>query len=182
MGKFDEVYSPKEPKKTVKKACIKKDMIFLDDTMNPEEMCTCSECNPEDSDDQLSSTLFDIYKSVDKNLVSGWASISIQQDGTLPLDWSGDVISPDVLETAAINFMEKYRTSGEMHIGDSVGIIVESIVFTPEKMEALGLPAGSLPIGWFITVKIMDNEVFAKVKSGQYKMFSIQGKAKRLKV
>ena len=178
-GKFDEVYSPKEPKKTVKKACIKKDTVYLDDTMNP-EICLCPECNPEN--DQLSSTLFDISKSVDKNLVSGWASISIQQDGSLPFDWSGDVISPSVLETAAINFMEKYRTSGEMHIGDSVGIIVESIVFTPEKMEALGLPVGSLPVGWFITVKILDNEVFAKVKSGQYKMFSIQGKAKRLKV
>jgi hypothetical protein len=174
-GNFDEVYSPKEPKKTVKKACVRKDLFFID------EVCICDECNP-DSDDQESSTLFDISKSADKNLVSGWASISIQQDGSLPFDWSGDIISPSVLETAAINFMEKYRTSGEMHIGGSVGIIVESIVFTPDKMEALGLQPGTLPVGWFITVKIKDNEVFAKVKSGQYKMFSIQGKAKRLKV
>lgn len=126
--------------------------------------------------------VFDINKSADKNLVSGWASISIQADGEIPLDWQGDIIAPHVLEAAAINFMEKYRVSGEQHVGNAKGIIVESIVFTEDKMKAIGIPPGTVPVGWFITVKIKDNEVFAKVKNGQYKMFSIQGKAKRLKV
>lgn len=132
-------------------------------------------------DDDVTFTV-DIKKSSDQNLVSGWANISIQEDGSIPLDWQGDVIAPEILEKAAINFMLNYRGSGEMHVGGEVGTIVESIVFTKAKMEAMGIPLGIVPEGWFITVKVHDNEAFAKVKSGEYKMFSIQGKAKKLKV
>lgn len=124
----------------------------------------------------------DIKKSSDENLVSGWANVSINQDGSIPLDWQGDIISPEVLEKAAIGFMLDYRGSGEMHMGFSKGTVVESIVFTKAKMDAMGITEGTVPAGWFITVKVHDNEVFEKVKSGEYKMFSIQGKAKRLKV
>jgi hypothetical protein len=130
----------------------------------------------------LEDVVVDISKSEDKNLVSGWANISIQADGNVPLDFQGDIIAPHVLEKAAIKFMEEYRTSGVEHKGSSVGIIVESIVFTKDKMAAIGIPEGTIPEGWFITVKVHDPEVFAKVKSGAYKMFSIQGKAKRIKV
>jgi len=128
------------------------------------------------------SVTFDISKALDAGLVSGWASVAINADGTLPLDWQDDVISPQTLEKAAINFMLDYRGSGEMHQGFEKGIIVESIVFTKEKQAILGIPEGTVPEGWFITVKVIDPEVFAKVKTGEYKMFSIQGKAKRVKL
>ena len=125
----------------------------------------------------------DINKTNDyERLVSGWANIAKNADGSLPHDWDDDVITSEVLEKAAINFMLDYRNSGEMHEGDSKGTVVESIVFTKQKMEAIGIPEGTVPEGWFITVKVHDDEVFKKVKSGEYKMFSIQGKAKRLKV
>lgn len=126
---------------------------------------------------------FDIYKSrADKGLVSGWANVSVNADGSIPLDWQDDVISPETLEKAAIGFMLDYRDSGVMHKGASVGTVVESIVFTKEKQEAIGIPEGTIPQGWFITVKVNDPEVFAKVKDGTYKMFSIQGKCKRVKI
>ena len=112
--------------------------------------------------------LFDITKSnSDEGLVSGWANVAVNADGSLPLDWQGDIIRPEVLEKAAIKFMMDYRGSGVMHEGESKGTVVESIVFTE---------------GWFITVKITDPEVFAKVKDGTFKMFSIQGSAKRIKL
>lgn len=126
--------------------------------------------------------LFDVTKSSDEGLVSGWANIALEKDGKPPLDWQGDIIRPEVLEKAAINFMLDYRESGVMHKGDATGVIVESIVFTKEKQESLGISEGTIPEGWFITVKVLDDEVFALVKAGAYKMFSIQGRAKRCKL
>lgn len=126
---------------------------------------------------------FDIYKArEDEGLVSGWANVAINKDGSVPLDWQDDVIAPETLEKAAIGFMLDYRGSGEMHKGNSKGTVVESIVFTKEKQKALGIPEGNVPEGWFITVKVHDPEVFAKVKDGTYRMFSIQGTAKRVKL
>ena len=134
-------------------------------------------------DNMCVDVLFDITKSKeDECLVSGWASVAVQADGSLPLDWADDVILPETLEKAAIGFMMDYRGSGVMHKGDEQGIVVESIVFTKEKQAVIGIPEGTVPEGWFITVKVNNPEVFAKVKEGKYKMFSIQGKAKRIKL
>lgn len=141
-----------------------------------------SEEQPFSDDDMTVAMTFDITKTADKGLVSGWASVSINRDGSIPLDWQDDVIDPYTLEEAAINFMQDYRESGVMHMGDSQGIVVESIVFTKEKQEAIGIPEGAVPQGWFITVKVTDPELFNKVKSGEYRMFSIQGKAKRVEL
>ena len=117
----------------------------------------------------------------DEQLVSGWANVAINANGSVPLDWQDDIIAPETLEKAAINFMLDYRESGEMHKGNAKGTVVESIVFTKEKQEVLGIPEGIVPVGWFITVKVHDKEVFAKVKDGTYKMFSIQGTCRRVK-
>lgn len=125
---------------------------------------------------------FNIYKArEDEQLVSGWANVSVNADGSLPLDWQDDIIAPETLEKAANNFMLDYRASGVMHDGDAVGTVVESIVFTKEKQQAIGIPEGTIPQGWFITVKVHDPKVFAKVKDGTYKMFSIQGTCNRVK-
>jgi 8-oxo-dGTP pyrophosphatase MutT (NUDIX family) len=101
------------------------------------------------------TTTFKVAKANDsEGLVSGWANVAVNADGSLPLDWQDDIIRPETLEKAAINFMMDYRGSGAMHEGDSKGIVVESIVFTKEKQAAIGIPEGTIPEGWFITVKI----------------------------
>ncbi len=123
-----------------------------------------------------------ITKSDDKGLISGWANISKMADGTYPLDWQGDTIEPEVLETASINFMKDYRESGVMHKGVSQGVVVESIMLTKAKQAAIGIPPGYVPEGWFITVFVEDEGLRAKVKNGTYKMFSIQGRSKRSQV
>lgn len=126
---------------------------------------------------------FEVYKArEDAQLVSGWANVSINADGSRPLDWQDDLIEPSTLEKAAIQFMLDYRESGVMHANGPVGTVVESIVLTKEKQEALGIPEGIVPQGWFITVKVHDPEVFAKVKDGTYRMFSIQGTCRRVKL
>lgn len=126
---------------------------------------------------------FEVAKSHEaEQLVSGWANVSVNADGSLPLDWQDDVIPPCVLEKAAIDFMLNYRDSGVMHKGATQGTVVESITFTKEKQKAIGIPEGTVPEGWFITVKVHSTELFKQVAAGKYKMFSIQGRAQRTKL
>lgn len=125
----------------------------------------------------------EIMKSnAEQHLVFGWANVALQADGSVPLDWQGDITSPKVLEKAAYSYVLKYRTTGEQHEGESVGVLVESCMFTKEKMAAIGIPDGTIPEGWWVGFYIPDEEVCAKIKEGKYKMFSIQGRAKKLKV
>lgn len=115
----------------------------------------------------------------DKRLVFGWASVSVTVDGTLVEDLQEDMIEPDVLEAAAYKFAELYRDGGEMHERTGVGVMVESVVLTAEKQAAMGIPAETLPVGWWIGFRITDDDVWEKVKSGEYNMFSIGGTAIR---
>lgn len=148
-----------------------------------EESVYITEETPVPKEDEVYVDIgFDLYKAREsEQLVSGWANVSINADGSIPLDWQDDVIPPETLEKAAVNFMLDYGESGVMHKGGAVGTVVESIVFTKEKQAMLGISEGVVPQGWFITVKVHDAEVFAKVKDGTYKMFSIQGKCRRVK-
>lgn len=118
----------------------------------------------------------------DQHLVFGWANVSITKDGEVPLDWEGDITAPHVLEKAAYQYVLKNKGTGEMHQGESVGYLVESVMMTKQKQEAMGIPEGIVPEGWWIGFYIPDDEVVAKIKDGTYNMFSIQGKAKKLKL
>lgn len=113
-----------------------------------------------------------------QQLVFGWASIAADSDGQLIVDSHGDTIEPAELEKAVYEYVLDVRSAGELHKGDEIGQIVESVVMTHEKASAMGL---QLPVvnGWWIGVKIADSEIFAKVKDGTYKMFSIEGTAVR---
>ena len=112
----------------------------------------------------------------DKNLVFGWASVAVKKDGTQLSDLQGHSIDIGDLEDAAYNFTINYRKTGEMHSPESLGEMVESFVVTPEKLDQMGLARDALPLGWWVGFKVPP-EVFAKVKGGAYRMFSIQGKA-----
>lgn len=118
----------------------------------------------------------------DRQLVFGWANVAIRKDGNQVVDSQGDSIDAEDLEDAAYLFNLSFRKSGEMHRGDSKGDLVESFVVTPAKLKALGLEGDALPLGWWVGFKVHDKDVFAKVKAGDYRMFSIQGKAKRVDV
>ena len=79
-------------------------------------------------------------------------------------------------------FVLLYREGGEMHKRGGAAVLIESVVFTEEKMQAMGIPAGTLPIGWWIGFKVLDKDVWEKVKDGTYQMFSIEGEAERITV
>lgn len=109
----------------------------------------------------------------DKFLVFGWASMAGVTDS------QGDVISIDTLETAAYDFVLNSRAGGAMHEVAVVATLVESIVFTLEKLAALGLAEDALPHGWWVGFKVTDTEAWQKIKNGDYTMFSISGRAVR---
>ena len=105
--------------------------------------------------------------------------VSQDEAGQQTEDWSGDQLEPAELEQAAYGFVELYREGGEMHERGGCAVLVESMVFTAEKQVALGIPEGTLPVGWWIGFKVTDEDVWAKVKDGTYPMFSIEGTAIR---
>lgn len=135
----------------------------------------------EEKPDNVIKGQFKIMKSDDdKMLAFGWANVSMRVDGELIEDWQADIIEPEELERAAYEYVLLYREGGEMHERGGAAVLIESVVFTEEKMQAMGIPAGTLPIGWWIGFKVLDEEVWEKVKDGTYPMFSIEGEAERV--
>lgn len=130
-----------------------------------------------------SGEVFKIAKSAeDAQQVFGWANVAIDESGQYPIDWDGDITSPEQLEKAAYNFVLKHRVTGEQHEGDAVGELIESVMFTKEKQAAMGIPEGVMPEGWWVGFHIPDQDIFKKIKSGEYQMFSVEGTAKRVPV
>lgn len=91
---------------------------------------------------------FKIAKSDDdKHLAFGWANVAIRADGEEIEDWQEDIIEPEELENAAYQYVLLYREGGEMHERGGAAVLVESVVFTEEKMQAMGTLAGSYDTG-----------------------------------
>ena len=135
------------------------------------------------TDHEVLKGRFKIQKSDnDKHLAFGWASIAIDEAGEQLVDWQEDMIDPEDLENAASAFVRIYREGGEMHERGDCAVLIESVVFTEEKMEAMGIPVGTIPVGWWIGFLVTDEEVWEKVKDGTYTMFSIEGEAERVEV
>lgn len=142
-----------------------------------------SELIEKSNPDNVIKSRFRIMKSDDEKMLAfGWANVSMRVDGELIEDWQADIIEPEELENAAYEYVLLYREGGEMHERGGVAVLIESVVFTEEKMQAMGIPAGTLPVGWWIGFKITDKDVWEKVKNGTYQMFSIEGESERVEV
>ena len=116
----------------------------------------------------------------DKRLVFGWASIIKDTEGKVLLDRQNDFIdSEDELEKSAYTYVLHSRDGGEMHVRKGVSTMVESVVLTKEKQESLGIPAGTVPIGWWIGFRVNDERVWDEVKKGGYAGFSVHGTGQR---
>ena len=138
---------------------------------------------PEGTDGTLTAR-FSIKKATDSDerLVFGWASVADRADGETITDHQGDIVEIGELESAAYDFVQFFREGSDMHErgGLDIAVLIESIVFTPDKLTALGLNDGALPHGWWVGFRIIDDEVWEKVKDGTYSMFSIEGYAHKM--
>lgn len=118
-----------------------------------------------------------------KQLVFGWAYVMQTKEGGQVIDKSGDFIDDiDELEKAAYGFVLESRQSDADHTNVSGGTMVESMIFTPEKIAKMGLPEGSVPLGWWVGFKIEDKDTWGRVERGELTKFSIHGKGVRQKV
>ncbi len=123
---------------------------------------------------------FELKKSVeDKKQVFGWANVAEDEQGNTIEDYQGDTITGEELEKTAYDYVLKFRDTGERHNPAlrKKGKMIESIVFTKEKLQALGLSEDSLPCGWWVGFQITDDNTWQKIKKGEYNMFSIEGTA-----
>ncbi|CAB5220457.1 Phage-like element PBSX protein, XkdF [uncultured Caudovirales phage] len=119
----------------------------------------------------------------DHQLVFGWAYVSKTPNGEVIIDKQGDFIDSDwELEKAAYDFVIDSRSGDVLHNQKKVATLVESVVFTTEKLEKMGLPAGSLPTGWWIGMKVEDDETWELVKTDRLRMWSVGGRGTREEV
>lgn len=125
-----------------------------------------------------------------ERLVFGFANVSIAKGGEIITDLQGDRIAPSELEKGAYDYVLTAREADEMHKGGAIGYLVESMVFTPEKLLVIATDPSTgevdlegfevmkrlIPPRWWVGFKL-EPEAYAKVQKGEYKMFSIAGEA-----
>lgn len=122
----------------------------------------------------------------EKRQVFGWASV-VEVDGRPVIDRQGDWITPDEIEKAAYKYVQDSRKGGHQHKRTDddqpfhASNMIESIVFTPEKIEKMGLPS-DFPVGWWVGYQVHDEETWDKVKKGDVTGFSIHGRGKRRQI
>lgn len=104
----------------------------------------------------------------------GWASITTE-GGAPVTDRQDEVIETAELRRAVHEFMAEHRTGGLMHATLGVGTVVESLVFSDDVQQALGIDIGRE--GWWIGIRVDDEAVWRRVLSGELAAFSIGGSA-----
>lgn len=112
----------------------------------------------------------------EQKLASGWFSV-IEEDGEPVIDKQGDVIEEATLLKAAHRFVLDVRAGKVMHRGRRVADLVDSLVFTRDIQKALGIDLHK--VGWFGTMKVRDDAVWERIKSGELNAFSIGGTGRR---
>ena len=124
----------------------------------------------------------------DKKQVFGWAQVA-QWQGVEVDDRQGDVVSIEELEKAAYDYVLDARVGGDQHarIAKSdtaprqTATLIESMVFTPEKIEKMGLP-GDFPQAWWIGMQVTDDNTWELIKSGERTGLSVHGTGRRTPV
>ena len=156
-------------------ACVKANA----DKKDPQAYCATIQRQVEKLDREHAKGFHIVKVDEDRRLVFGWASVAVRKDGSTVVDSQGDMIDPEELEAAAYGFVLKMGDANEMHEAQPVGRTIESLVITPEKLEKMGLPANSLPQGWWVGFYVTDDATWDRVKKGERPGFSIEGIAER---
>lgn len=118
----------------------------------------------------------------EERLVFGWANVPhpVDKSEDPKIDLQDDQIWLVDLEKAAYEYVEFSREGDEMHTETVKAQLVESMVFTPEKMEKMGVEWEGA-YGWWVGYRV-EPDTFEKIKSGKYKMLSIGGEATPVEV
>lgn len=118
----------------------------------------------------------------EKRQVFGWASLSVV-DGERVVDLQDDYVPIEEIEKSAYTYVLESRKGGDMHERVSklataprhTADLIESVVVTPEKLEAWGLEPDAMPLGWWTGFYVHDDQQWQKVLDGERLGFSIHG-------
>ena len=112
----------------------------------------------------------------EQRIIYGWASVTTYK-GELVVDLQGDVIKTETLHKAFNEFMKGVRVGKINHSGEQVGQIVHSFPMSKDICEALEIQSDKEGVisGFYVT----DDDLWEKVKSGEYAEFSIGGRAQK---
>lgn len=131
--------------------------------------------------DKTRKSLFQLISKDEAEMkVFGWLYVTHNKAGEQMIDHSGEIISPETLEKAAYEFVAEGGDMGANHQKLGVGYLIEAMVFTQEKKAALGIPDGILPTGLWVGLQMTDRAEWKKVISGEYKMLSLGGLARKI--
>jgi hypothetical protein len=109
-------------------------------------------------------------------LVSGWASVVTDDNGAAVVDLQGDIIPVSELQRAVHELLASGGgLAGVNHEIEGVGPIVDSIVLTQDLRKRMEMNEGKE--GWFITVRVDNDDAWQRVKSGELLSFSISAEA-----
>lgn len=109
----------------------------------------------------------------------GWVNVTKRRNGQVVVDLQGDVIDIYDLADAWYPYVRESGQLNFMHVGKTRGYLIEAMVFTPEKIEALGLAPDALPLGVWAGYEIPDPDDYALLKRLGYFMYSIEGEGER---
>lgn len=123
----------------------------------------------------------------EQRLAFGFFSV-VEKNGARVVDSEDDRIAPDELEKAAYGHVLNARIASDSHDRIGVGKLVESVVFTKEKTDAMvaclkdvGVDAtiDIQAVAWWGGYYVEDDAVWKAVQDGDYVSFSIGGTAQR---
>ena len=121
------------------------------------------------------------FTKINKQTKTAWGWFYVSKvDGEFVPDHSGDTWEMEDVQKTAHDFVCNCRVGGEAHLFKGGAELVDSIVFTKEVQEALGIDLKKE--GWFGGFRILDAELLEKVEKGDYAMFSIGGSGLREEV
>lgn len=110
----------------------------------------------------------------DLQIAYGWASV-VEKDGKPVVDSDNEVVTEADLDSYVRQFVLGRHGGRVMHEGPVESELVESMMFTKEKQEILGIDLGK--VGWWVGFKYHNPETWARIKSGELPMFSLAGYA-----
>ena len=93
------------------------------------------------------------------------------------VDSQGDVARAEVIEEAAHDYLASSRAVSKMHMEPATASVVESYIAPCDlRLSENEVKKGS----WVITVKVGDEELWGRIRSGEYGGFSVGGLAERV--
>ena len=121
-----------------------------------------------------------MIKDESQHLLFGWAYVAKDKEGNQAIDHSGEFIKEENfsdLEAATYLFNIAYRDADIRHDCIAKGQLVESIVMTKEKQEAMGIPEGVVPLGVWMGYFFEKDEDWNEISKMKNPMYSLYGSA-----